>query len=91
VKSTALRFGENSWKWLTLFSATTLAGLILAGTNAGLAWPFWLGIGGAGIHLAWQVATMKIHSKEDCWKKFVSNKWFGLVVFLGYLGGILWK
>jgi 4-hydroxybenzoate polyprenyltransferase len=39
---------------------------------------------GAG-HLAWQVYTLDIHDKQDCFKKFVSNKWFGAIIFAGIL------
>lgn len=43
VKSTALRFGENTKPWLTGFGTAAVAGLGLAGYLADQTWPFLLG------------------------------------------------
>ena len=34
-------------------------------------------------HLAWQIYTVDINNRQDCMNKFVSNKWFGALIFSG--------
>ncbi|CAM6035956.1 unnamed protein product [Sphagnum compactum] len=89
VKSTALRFGQETRPWLTGFSTAFISSLVLAGYNAHLGWPFYVGVAGAAGHLAWQVSTVDIHSRVDCNSKFVSNKWLGALVFTGIIFGKL--
>jgi hypothetical protein len=38
-------------------------------------------LGGGSAHLIWQLATLRVHDARDCAAKFVSNKWFGAIVF----------
>ncbi len=83
VKSTALRFGANTKKWLSLFSGTTIVGLMTAGLNAGMPWPYFVGTTLGAAHLAWQVLTLQTENREDCLAKFVSNNWFGWTIFGG--------
>jgi 4-hydroxybenzoate polyprenyltransferase len=40
VKSTALRFGDKTKQWLSMFSTTTIAGLLAAGTAAHMSFPY---------------------------------------------------
>ena len=40
-----------------------------------------LGMGAAGAHLLWQVATLDIDDPENCLKRFRSNRDFGAIVF----------
>ncbi|KAL3679344.1 hypothetical protein R1sor_022300 [Riccia sorocarpa] len=87
VKSTALRFGDNTRTWLGGFSATCISGLTLAGINADLGWPFYAGIAASAGHLAWQVYTVDINDRADCNSKFVSNKWFGAIVCSAIVAG----
>ncbi|KAJ9122111.1 hypothetical protein QFC24_004338 [Naganishia onofrii] len=82
VKSTALRFGENSRTVLTGLGTTFVSLLTYAGYSAG-AGPLYYLISclGAASHLTWQLRTVDFESRADCWKKFVSN---------GRLGGLVW-
>ncbi|TKR68011.1 hypothetical protein L596_024064 [Steinernema carpocapsae] len=91
VKSTALRFGENTSYWLTGFSTAAIAGVGLSGYMADQTWPFYLALSGTAAHLLWQVGTLKINNGEDCWKKFRSNQWLGLMMFLGIVAGNVCK
>ncbi|KAI5057750.1 hypothetical protein GOP47_0027765 [Adiantum capillus-veneris] len=83
VKSTALYFGQWTKLWLTGFGAVTVCSLFVAGHNAELGWPFHVCLLGAAAHLCWQVSTVDLQSRVDCNLKFVSNKWFGAIVFSG--------
>lgn len=89
VKSTALRFGDSTKKWVTGFGIACIGSLALSGYNANLGWPYYVFLTGASAHLAWQIWTVDISSGPDCSRKFVSNKWFGAIVFGGILMGRL--
>lgn len=87
VKSTALRFGNSTKEWISGFGAACIISLALSGYNADIGWPFYAFLAGASGHLAWQIGTANFSSRADCNKKFVSNKWFGAIVFSGILLG----
>ena len=50
-------------------------------TQAGV--PFYASLVAAGAHLAWQIRAVDLDDRQDCMDKFVSNKWFGAVLFTG--------
>lgn len=89
VKSTALRFGESTTKWLTGFGAASISSLALCGFNADLGWSYYAFLIAASGHLAWQIFTVDLSNRADCSRKFVSNKWFGALVGGGILLGRL--
>lgn len=89
VKSTALRFGDSTKKWVSGFGIVCISGLALSGFNANIGWPYYVFLAGASGQLAWQIWTVDISSGADCSRKFVSNKWFGGIVFGGILIGRL--
>ena len=39
----------------------------------------------AAIHLAWQIRTVDLNSRSDCWSKFRSNVGLGAVLWAGLL------
>jgi len=87
IKSTALHFGEKTKSWLTFFSSTTIGGLVLSGIMASQSWPYFACVALGSVHLAWQIKSVNLDDKADCMAKFVSNKWFGGVIFAGTLLG----
>lgn len=89
IKSTALRFGDQTQTWLSGFGVACISCLTLSGFNAGVGWPFYAVMTTAAGHMAWQILTVDISSRADCNRKFVSNKWFGALVFSGILLGKL--
>ncbi|KAK2911674.1 hypothetical protein QQF64_027489 [Cirrhinus molitorella] len=91
VKSTALRFQENTKLWLSGFTGAMLSGLVLAGANADQTLPYYCAVSAVAIHLIHQIYTVDINRPEDCWKKFASNRNLGLLLFLGIVTGNLWK
>ncbi|XP_035683053.1 4-hydroxybenzoate polyprenyltransferase, mitochondrial-like [Branchiostoma floridae] len=91
VKSTALRFGEDTRAWLSGFSAAMVLGLLLSGLMCEQTWPYYAAVGLTGAHLYNQVATAKFDKPEDCWKKFSSNKRLGAIIFAGIVAGTILK
>ncbi|PWA67043.1 polyprenyltransferase 1 [Artemisia annua] len=89
VKSTALRFGDSTKNWVSGFGIACISSLALSGFNASLGLPYYVFLAAASGQLAWQIWTVDIYSGADCSRKFVSNKWFGAIVFSGILLGRL--
>ena len=80
IKSTALKFGESSKKWVAGFYTLVLVLLSLAFLNAagGFIWPvFALALAG---HFIWQIRTWKPANPESALKVFKSNRDVGLIV-----------
>ena len=87
VKSTALRLGAASRRWVAVFYAATALGFLLAGWQADLGWlfyPLWFA---ASAQLAWQVAAWRIDDPADCLVKFKSNRWFGWFYLAAIVAG----
>lgn len=91
VMSTALRFQAQTKPWLSGFTVAMISGLTLTGVNAGQTLPYYAVLSTVAIHLAHQIYTLDINKPEDCWKKFVSNRNLGLLLFFGIITGNLWK
>jgi len=85
VKSSALALGDKTKPWLWVFYCVALAGFGLSGALTAIAWPFYVGLGGAGVLFIWQAVTLKIDDTPDCLAKFKSNAWVGLVFFVGII------
>ncbi|XP_006039016.2 4-hydroxybenzoate polyprenyltransferase, mitochondrial [Alligator sinensis] len=91
VKSTALRFKEDTKQWLSGFGGIMLMGLCVAGMNCDQTFPYYTAVAAVGAHLAYQIYTLDINKPEDCWKKFTSNRTLGSLLFIGIVLGNLWK
>lgn len=46
---------------------------------------FCVALAGAAGHLAWQIRTVKLDDRGDCWRKFCSNTTFGWIVVCGLI------
>ncbi|XP_067619199.1 4-hydroxybenzoate polyprenyltransferase, mitochondrial [Eurosta solidaginis] len=91
VKSTALRFGDNTKIWLSGFAASMLTGLTLAGLATDQTIAYYTAVGVVGALLAQQIYSLNINNPTDCAKKFFSNHKVGLILFLGIVLGTLLK
>ena len=91
VKSTALLFANYSQPILAGFSATFLALLATSGYLNGQGIPFYaVSIGGAAVHLAWQLHGVNFDSRTSCWRRFASNRDLGAIVWLGLTLDYAW-
>ncbi|KAM9330513.1 4-hydroxybenzoate polyprenyltransferase, mitochondrial [Gastrophryne carolinensis] len=91
VKSTALRFNDQTKAWLSGFSVAMLAGLTLTGLSCHQTFPYYTAVALIGGHLAHQIYTLDINNAEDCWKKFSANRTVGFLLLLGIIFGNLLK
>ncbi len=82
LKSTAIRFGEASKRWVSAFYAGAVALWIAAFASAGveLTWPVILGVIITSGILFWQVATLDTRDPANCLVRFKSNREVGWVV-----------
>ncbi|KAK8569687.1 hypothetical protein V6N13_046734 [Hibiscus sabdariffa] len=87
IKSTALRFGDSTKEWTTGFGIACIGSLALSGYNADIGWPYYAFLAAASGQMAWQIWTVNLTCRADCNRKFVSNKWFGAIIFSGILFG----
>ncbi|MEE4239249.1 MAG: UbiA family prenyltransferase, partial [Anderseniella sp.] len=81
VKSTALKFGAATPKWLVLFFGLAVALIAAAGLMAGAGVIFFTGVAGAALHASWQMARLDIDDPARCLALFRSNRNFGLIIF----------
>jgi 4-hydroxybenzoate polyprenyltransferase len=87
-QSTTIDPGDDTKPILAVFSGLTVAGLTVAGWQAGMAWPYYLGATGlTTLHLAWQLGTADLEDAGNLARRFEANKWLGGVVFASAVAG----
>jgi len=89
VKSTALRFGQQTHRWLLLFYGLMIAGLIATGVSAALHPIHYAGVALAALQLGWQIRKLDIDDGALCLRLFKSNRDFGALVFASLVAGKL--
>jgi 4-hydroxybenzoate polyprenyltransferase len=89
LKSTALKFGDATPRWLVMFYAGAVLLWGLAGVLAGAHLAFFLALALAGAQLAWQVATLDVADAGNCLARFKSNRMVGWLLFLGIVGDMV--
>lgn len=83
LKSTALRFGENTTTWVAGFYGVAVVAWALAAFLAGAHLITFIGLALVCLHLSWQVSTLDIDDADNCLRRFKSNRDVGAVLFLG--------
>lgn len=83
LKSTALKFGDDSPTWVGVFYSIAIVLWIVAGFLAGAHLIFFLTLALVGLQLAWQVSSLDIADPRNCLRRFRSNRDVGLAIFLG--------
>jgi len=86
VKSTAVLFGASVKPILSIFATGFVASLVYVGIRNGQGTTFMiLSIGGASLHLAWQLIRLKVDEPDDCLQKFMANHNLGCLIWAGML------
>lgn len=60
IKSTAIKFGDNTKLWLSGFGSSMIGGLVLSGMSCGIGWPYYASVAAVASHLASQVFNIFI-------------------------------
>ncbi len=89
VKSTALKFGTATPKWLICFFATALILIDISLWLVASPLPAHVGVAGAALHATWQVQRFEGDNSSRCMQLFRSNRWLGLIVLAGLLIGCI--
>jgi 4-hydroxybenzoate polyprenyltransferase len=85
LKSTALRFGDQTKSWVGGFYGFALAMWIVAAWLTGVGTIGMVALAGAAVHMAWQVATLDISDPANCLRRFKSNRDIGWLVLGGFV------
>lgn len=85
IKSTALLFGADTRRALTLFYSAAVVLIGIACVLAGAGWITLVGLAGFAAHLAWQVRRIDIDDPALCLRLFRSNRDAGLILFVAML------
>lgn len=85
VKSTAILFGEADKIIIGILQMLVVGGLFLLGSRLSSGPFFYMTVTlGAGLFV-YQQYLIRERSRQGCFKAFLNNHWFGMVVFCGLL------
>lgn len=91
IKSTAIKFGDDTKFYLSGFATLMTASLITAGILSTQTWPYYTAVGIIATHVGNQIYTLNIDNPTDCANKFISNHRVGMILFIGIVLGNLMK
>jgi 4-hydroxybenzoate polyprenyltransferase len=83
AKSTAILFADADLVIIGVLMGSFLLTMLLVGTRAGLAWPYWIGLATTTGLFAWQQWIMRDRERAACLTAFRHNNWVGLALWLG--------
>lgn len=84
VKSTAIKFGDQTKNWLRLFTFGMLSNFGVCGIMSDQLWPYYLAILSAGYRMHLIINTLDINDEENCSQKFNDNLQVGWILLLGF-------
>lgn len=82
LKTSAIFFGRFDWLAIAICYGACLALLAWAGQIAQWGTPFYSGLAVASLLIIYYLWSIRLKNKEACFKSFINNAWFGLVVFV---------
>jgi len=83
VKSTAILFGNQDKLIIALIQGLLILNLLLIGHRAELSAFYYAAVAAAALFAIYQQYLIKDRQRELCFKAFLNNNWFGLVLFIG--------
>jgi len=89
LKSTAIRFGEDTKYWIGGLYGGAVVLWVLAAYLAGAHLITFLTLALICLHFAWQVSSLNIQDDENCLSRFRSNRDVGAVFMAGLLADLL--
>ena len=85
VKSTAILFGNQDRLIIGIIQLLLILNLLLIGHRAELSGFYYLGVSAASLFAIYQQYLIKDRNRELCFRAFLNNNWFGMVLFIGVL------
>ncbi|MBO9661714.1 MAG: 4-hydroxybenzoate octaprenyltransferase [Dokdonella sp.] len=83
AKSTAILFGDADRVIIGVLMATFLLAMLLAGTRAHLAWPYFVGLAATVGLFGYQQWLIRARDRMACFAAFRHNNWVGLALWVG--------
>lgn len=83
IKSTAVLFGELDLAITSLLYAMCISCLYLVFKQLDLGGFAYAGLAIGSLYVAWLMWSVRSRSRETCFKAFLQNYWFGLIVWAG--------
>ncbi|MBF0190792.1 MAG: 4-hydroxybenzoate octaprenyltransferase [Magnetococcales bacterium] len=87
VHSSAIFLGRHDLLVTAALYLLTLALLVATGAALGLKWPYDLFLFAAFLQGGWQIHLIRHRDPAALLRAFLANKWFGLLVFAGFVAG----
>ena len=85
VKSTAILFGPYDRFVIALLQLLVVVSLLMIGSLEMLGGYYYVGVGGGACLFAYQQFLIRNREKQTCFRAFLNNNWFGLVLFSGFV------
>lgn len=85
IKSSALKLGKHTIKYLYVFYISATILLWMTGIMMGLGIGYHIFLIIAMFQLLWQIVMLEPDNAADCMRKFESNAYYGALIFLGIL------
>lgn len=85
VKSTAILLGDLDLKFVGGLQIASLLILAWIGVAMSLSWHFYCGLFAAALFSVYQQVICRGRDRDQCFRAFLNNNWFGAVVFVGIL------
>lgn len=83
VKSTAILFGEFDRSIIAILQLGALLALLLVGQQEQLGIAYHAGLAAATVLALYQQFLMREREPAECFRAFLNNNYFGLVIFIG--------
>jgi len=83
VKSTAVLFGNQDKLIIGIIQVLLILDLILIGHRAELSGFYYTGVSLAALFAVYQQFLIKDRQRDLCFRAFLNNNWFGMVLFIG--------
>ncbi len=83
VKSTAILFGRQDRLIIGIIQALLLLDLFFIGQRAALGGFYYLGLAAAALLAAYQQYLIRNRERDNCFRAFLNNNWFGAALFAG--------
>jgi 4-hydroxybenzoate polyprenyltransferase len=89
LKSTAILFGDADRLIIGILQVMVLVCLVMIGYQASLGMIYFTGVAVGGALFVYQQRLIRFRERDDCFRAFLNNNWFGLAIFLGLLAEYL--
>ncbi len=85
VRSTAILFGDSDRHIIAVLQIMTLVSLYLVGHIIHFGRWYQAGLAAGALFFAYQLWLIRNRAREECFRAFLNNNYFGMAVFIGIL------